>query len=352
MKSYVINSETASTLTLLANNKAGNDFEEIIFDNKDASAVFVRKRKGTEKKAKLPYQDIEKFALRTEIEYSRNHGNTHNRSSTTTYYVVYLIKKDGGILDLNYFSDESAANEFQLRLQKFAQLNKVCNNLMKPEKYDGFEVSSFTGPIEIKWKNTGAAKNIGKLIITLLIIGGLGYAMSYLPSEVLNDGFFILFVSIFCFIFLLVIVLIFVVRRILGKKGRVAGMGGYYIVCIDSKELSLIYEKNENRTVINKVSINNIYCVYSSCYSDANNDKSPVGVSTKDGLKNMYMFDSGISKAAGSSDERGIFEKFETMINNDENFSFEAPGMDMIDKMHFESLIQKYIKEKSGRDVL
>jgi hypothetical protein len=64
------------------------------------------------------------------------------------------------------------------------------------------------------------------------------------------------------------------------------------------------------------------------------------------------MFDSGISKVAGSADERGIFEKFETLINNDENFSFEAPGMDMIDKMHFESLIQKYIKEKSGRDVL
>jgi hypothetical protein len=352
MKSYVINSETPSRLTLLANNKAGNDFEEIVFDNSDASVVFVRKRKETEKKAKLPYQDIEKFALRREIEYSRNHGSTHNRSSTTTYYVAYLIKKDAGILDLNYFSNESAANEFLSKLQKFAELNKVCNNLMKPEKYDGFEVSSFTGPVEIKWKNTGAGTNIGKLIITLLIIAGLGYAMSFLPSEVLNDEFFILFVSIFGFIFLLAIVLIFIVRRILGKKGRVAGMGGYYILSIDSKELSLIYEKNENRTVINKVSINNIYAVYSSCYANANDDKSQVGITTREGLKNMYMFDSGISEAAGSSDDRGIFEKFETLINNDENFNFEAPEMDMIDKMHFESLIQKYIKEKSGRDVL
>jgi hypothetical protein len=356
MKTYDIISESGLKLTLQAANQFDRDFDEIIFDNEDASARFSLKTGEAVKAAKLPYQDIQKFAIRKEIEYQNtsrgiNHNDGHIHRSQN-YYLVYLIKKDGGILDLNYFNDEPKATEFLQKLEIFVQLNNVCKNPMNPEKYSGFEVSSLTGPIEIKWKNISAGKNMARLIIPLLILGGIGYGMSFLPSEVLNSGIFILFVSILGIIILLFIVLMFVVRGMLGKKGRVAGPGGNYIVSIDSKELSLIHEKNENRTVINKVNINNIYGVYSSCYSNPKHDYSKIGVTTKEGLKNMYLFNGALENTSGSIDTRGLLEKFETMINNDENFSFEAPGMDMIDKMHFENLLQKYIKDKSGLEVL
>lgn len=129
----------------------------------------------------IPFGEIQSLDMRTEV--------VRGNKTSTAYYVVYFIKKDGAWWDIVYYRSEISARKKLNELQSILKFEdaEVFNILEKEKQSDLFTVQENSGGILFKWKEnvSGLYRVVGLLaVISFLTTFGIIAAATNEPGSV------------------------------------------------------------------------------------------------------------------------------------------------------------------------
>jgi nitrate reductase NapE component len=184
----------------------------------------------------IPFGEIDSLAMRKEV--------VSGNKSSTTYYVIYFIKKDGAWWDVFYYMSEIGALKKLNELQEKVKFDRDEEfNLLESEKKSKlFSFAEKDNSVVFKW---------GEQISTLYRVLGILAVVSFLSTFGII-GSLALEVGSFGFYVLMVFITIFGAAVLYGLFKSIFGYKDYELEI--TKEKIIFYGvKKENRKILSEV---------------------------------------------------------------------------------------------------
>ncbi|HHP7241193.1 MAG TPA: hypothetical protein ACFCUD_05955 [Cyclobacteriaceae bacterium] len=165
---------------------------KLIFDNSKGRILVTSKNyKGEQIIAEIAYNEIEKFDYRKERDTSSDNA--------ITYYHVYWQKKDQSFWDLMSYTSEDEAKKLVEELKSLVKIKTVSIEERPPELPIGMSMKKFEKSAIIEWRNRVRPRHY-VILFTILVLAGLGFGiMSAREVSNLFNVFPILLIGIFAF---------------------------------------------------------------------------------------------------------------------------------------------------------
>lgn len=322
---------------------------EMVFDNVEGLFKISVKRRGRLKTAAIPYTEITEFSIRTERAGSSSSTVTNSRSRY--YHVVYFLKKDGSIWDLNTFYDNVLkAQEFMEKLRAFVKLKNPSISMpdLNTEELNCFSIEKNNGYTSITWKNNNYKSLIFVSLFALGFVVLLGGA-AYLERDFFfGDASWLGIIVLSIFALALSVILIGTFKNAIGT----------FVIQIEAKTFKWGKWKKNKLKVLREFDLQEIECVFCDFYATTV-DQNEVGIYTAKGLAQDTKFDGAAAQLLKENNERlaGEIEKEQqkTLIgrvsgifNSSGKLIFKITSGDAVDKLRLQMYLKNVLAERKA----
>lgn len=277
----------------------------------------------------IPYSEIKQFSIKVEVESSSNDDSP----SRTIYYVVYMHKKDGAIIAIDWFYNQQKAKDLLDRLNQAIPID----NSALPESDFGssinrpkgvfFEKQGFSA-FQLKWKN--------KLSSYYAFIG-FGTLLSFLATFssivfVIDVGW--LFKGIFLFVasIFIAVVLYHLYKLLVIKE---------YLLEVTSTDMIYSYNTIYGKKVVSQMKISDLFGTQVNLERDKyNNPNREIWIVSKEIQKKI---EDVYAKESTGSDFLGLVKAMIELRLKVMNLEF--PGFSFVELLHIEKMIDEELKQ-------
>lgn len=298
----------------------------IIFDNEKGRIELKGREKDEE--AWIPYEDVLGFGIR---EWMTSSSSGSTRPSNVNYQ-VYWQKKDGGRWDLAYFSKPEDAEELYWLLNDFVDLDKVSAQHFVPQlPYQvHYEVGSEMDSDKelLYWRNPIENSLLtGTFAAAGFVLTGIGWMQTSIEKQesIWLGALFVGLASLFLVLFL------YTIFTTLTTK---------YSLSIGKEKLCLSEEGWNGKVVQKEIALCDITSIHFGLNRDVGGTKLEIA-SVNRCPRLMHE----------EEPEGPVLEAVGTLIEVKDRTCIKVV-LSVIERVHFEALIQDVIAKKGGYEVL